>query len=104
MTKVSNRGRKHSRIELVNEVYYESGGQSCLASWTDLSEGGIHIQTMTPLPVGTRVKMRIRLEPEGTFYHAVGIVRHSLLAVGMGIEFTGLHPGAKRIIREMADR
>ena len=93
-----NKPRKHRRIDLVNEVVFQSGQQEVRACWSDISEGGIFVQTMNPLPVGNQVRLKIRFEADPTPYLAVGIVRHSLGSVGMGIEFTHLHPKAKRLI------
>ncbi|MEW5977762.1 MAG: PilZ domain-containing protein [Acidobacteriota bacterium] len=95
------RSRKDQRIELIDEVYYEVGRTETLARWTDISRNGIFVQTMRPLPVGDQVKLRIRLGKPDKYYRAVGIVRHSLDFVGMGVEFTHLHPEAKGLIEEM---
>ena len=90
--------RKHPRIDLVNEVFFQAGPQEVRACWSDISEGGIFVQTMNPLPVGNQVRLKIRFEADPALYLAVGIVRHSLSSVGMGIELTHLHPKAKRLI------
>src|SRR5215831_14834717 len=94
--------RKSPRIELVGEVYYEVNRSPLLAQWTDISQGGLFIQTMHPLPVGQQVKLKIRLPSGSKLYRAIGVVRHSLDWVGMGLEFTHLHPEAKRLIEGTA--
>jgi hypothetical protein len=94
--------RKHPRVDLINEVYFQAGLQQVRACWSDISEGGIFVQTMNPLPVGTQVRLKIRFEGDLTLYRAVGIVRHSLSSVGMGIEFTQIHPKAARLIVALA--
>jgi len=94
--------RKHPRIDLINEVFFQAEGQEVRACWSDISEGGIFVQTMNPLPVGNQVRLRIRFEADPTLYLAVGMVRHSLSSVGMGIEFTHVHPKAKRLIAALA--
>ncbi len=91
--------RKHQRIELMNEVYYEIGQSELPGRWTDISKGGIFVQTMHPLLVGEQVRLRIRLHNESKFYRAIGVVRHSLKWVGMGIEFSHLHPEATEMIQ-----
>jgi uncharacterized protein (TIGR02266 family) len=90
--------RKSPRTDLVGEVYYEVGSSQLLARWTDVSQDGLFIQTMHPLPVGQQVKLKIRLPGGSKLYRAVGVVRHRLDWVGMGLEFTHLHPEAKRLI------
>src|SRR5262249_20573849 len=94
--------RKDPRVELVNEVTYEVNQSSVRASSTDVSRHGIFIQTMDPLAVGEQVKMSIRFLNDEKSYRAVGIVRHSLKWVGMGLEFTDLHPGAQQVIDSLA--
>jgi hypothetical protein len=94
--------RKHPRIDVINEVYFQVGPKEVRACWSDICEGGIFVQTMNPLPVGDQVKLRIRFEADPTLYRAVGIVRHSLSSVGMGIEFTHVHPKAARLIIALA--
>ena len=93
--------RKHARIDLINEVIFGSGSHEVRACWSDISEGGIYVQTMNPLPPGSQVKLKIRFEGDPKPYLAVGIVRHSLSSVGMGIEFTHIHPKAARLIRAL---
>jgi PilZ domain len=94
--------RKHARIDLINEVFFLAGGQEVRACWSDISEGGIFVQTMNPLPAGREVRLKIRFDADPTLYLAVGVVRHSLSSVGMGIEFTHVHPKAKGLIAALA--
>lgn len=94
--------RKFERVELVNDVYFEVGGKEVLARWTDICPIGVFVQTMDPLPLGEQVKLRLRVGAGDRFYRAVGVVRHSLKWVGMGVEFTHLHPGAKSWIEHLA--
>ena len=93
--------RRNPRIELINEVIYEVNHSEVRASATDVSVSGMFIQTMNPLSVGEQVKLSIRFLNEEKKYRAVGIVRHSLKWVGMGLEFTHLHPGAKKVINSL---
>jgi PilZ domain-containing protein len=95
--------RKNRRIELVGEVYYEVNRSELLAQWTDISQDGLFIQTMHPLPVGQEVKLKIRLSSGTKLYRAIAVVRHRLDLVGMGLEFTHLHPEAKRLIEGTAN-
>jgi hypothetical protein len=90
--------RKFRRAELINDVYFEANQQEVLARWTDISPIGVFVQTMEPLPKGEQVKLRLRLGTEDRLYRAVGVVRHSLRWVGMGVEFVHLHPGARDTI------
>ncbi|MFN8008750.1 MAG: PilZ domain-containing protein [Terriglobia bacterium] len=82
--------RRATRIDITEEVYFEGDHVLKAARWTDISLGGIFIQTKTPLSIGSSVKMGIRMPGEAKSYQASGIVRHSLRWVGMGLEFTHL--------------
>lgn len=94
--------RKYERVELINDVYFEQGREEIAARWTDICSIGVFVQTQNPLPTGQQVKLRLRLAPDGKLYRAVGIVKHSLKWVGMGIEFTHLQPSAKSSIEHLA--
>ena len=96
--------RKSPRIDLVGEVYYEVNRSQLLARFTDISQDGLFIQTMDPPHVGKQVKLKIRLPSRSRLYRAIGVVRHRLDLVGMGLEFTHLHPEAKRLIEETASK
>jgi c-di-GMP-binding flagellar brake protein YcgR len=94
--------RRDPRIELINEVTYEVKHSEVKAASTDVSRSGIFIQTMNPLSVGEQVKLSIRFVNGERSYRAVGVVRHSLKWVGMGLEFTHLHPEARKLIDSLA--
>jgi hypothetical protein len=94
--------RTCERVELINDAYFELGHQEIAARWTDICSIGVFVQTQDPLPTGQQVKLRLRIGPDGKFYRAVGVVRHSLKWVGMGVEFTHLHPSAKNSIEHLA--
>ena len=94
--------RRYERVELINDVYFEQGQEEIAARWTDICSIGVFVQTQNPLPTGQQVKLWLCLTPDGKRYRAVGVVRHSLKWVGMGVEFTHLHPSAKSSIEHLA--
>ena len=51
----------------------------------DLSAGGCFVKTTSPLPKGSR--LRVRIEHNGAEFTAVGRVTDNVSAIGMGIEF-----------------
>jgi uncharacterized protein (TIGR02266 family) len=81
-------------------VAYRSVG-SFLTDWaTNISQGGLFINTRKPLPVGTVVKLIIQLPGAAFPFDMTGRVtrvcpREADAAPGMGIEFTELD-GSKR--------
>ena len=94
--------RRSPRIELINEVTYEVNRSAIRAAATDLSRNGIFVQTMDPLAIGEEVRLSIHFANTSAIYQAVGVVRHSLKWVGMGLEFTHLHPEARKLIDSLA--
>ncbi len=103
MTKleVDNR-RRSARLHHELPVAYRSVG-SFLTDWaTNISQGGLFINTRKPLPVDTVVKLIIQLPGAAFPFDMTGRVtrvaewdNHANVAPGMGIEFTELD-GSKR--------
>jgi hypothetical protein len=60
-----------------------------LARTGDLALGGCYVDTMNPLPAGTRVK--IRLTKDQKTFEASGTVRHAQAGMGMGIAFAEMN-------------
>jgi uncharacterized protein (TIGR02266 family) len=89
--------RKATRLHHEIPVAYRSVG-SFLTDWaTNISQGGLFINTRNPLPVGTAVRILIQLPGEP---HAAAIEarvtrvtdynNHHNMVPGMGVEFTDL--------------
>jgi type IV pilus assembly protein PilZ len=93
---VANR-RRAVRLQHELPVAYRSVG-SFITDWaTNISQGGLFINTRKPLPVGTVVKLIIQLPGTGFPFDVTGRVtrvaewdNHLNVAPGMGIEFTDL--------------
>lgn len=64
---------------------------------SDLSAGGCYIDTLTPLEVGAKVKVRI--EHESRLLEASGVVAYAHLAMGMGVTFTEIEPEYREALR-----
>ncbi len=103
MTKARADNRRRSpRLHHELPVAYRSVG-SFLSDWaTNISRGGLFINTRKPLPAGTVVKLIIQLPGPGFPVDLTGRVtrveewdNHTNTAPGMGIEFVDLD-GAKR--------
>jgi PilZ domain len=71
----------------------------------DITGRGCYVETMVPLPLGTRLNVTFWIE--STKIATTGIVRSSDPGVGMGIEFTGLNEESKerfqRHLESLAD-
>lgn len=57
---------------------------------SDLGLGGCYIDVLTPLPVGTIV--RVTLENKQGNFEADAVVSYSLQSMGMGLNFTAINP------------
>jgi uncharacterized protein (TIGR02266 family) len=92
-------------------VAYRSVG-SFLSDWaTNISQGGLFINTRKPLPVGTDVKILIQLpgaafpcELHGRVARVTEFDNAANMVPGMGIEFTNVDDGRKHEIDEFVTR
>ncbi len=103
MTRRAGQNRRRSeRLQHELAVAYRTVG-SFLTDWaTDISHGGVFINTRKPLPVGTLVKLIIALPGAAFPFDMAGRVTRTVAAgepggggPGMAVEFTELD-GAKR--------
>ena len=85
--------RQHKRIIKRLDTEFSSEGPSFHGMSSNLSEGGLFLRTIKPLPVDTPVEVSIQL-PDNTVSRLKGTVRWSLKSVqrtarsGMGIEIS----------------
>ncbi len=110
---MSNPENKRRAMRLHHEipVAYRSVG-SFLSDWaTNISHGGLFINTRKPLPVGTAVRILIQLpgasfpcELTGRVTRMAEFDNHANMVPGMGIEFTGLDEARKAEIDAFVDR
>jgi uncharacterized protein (TIGR02266 family) len=56
---VRDHSRKHGRVPVAFEVRYRTAGAFLVAYTTNLSKGGLFIETPTPLPVGTAITLAL---------------------------------------------
>jgi uncharacterized protein (TIGR02266 family) len=109
MKQPSNK-RRAARLQHEIPVAYRSVG-SFLTDWaTNISEGGLFINTRNPLPVGTAVKLLIQLPGASSFQLDGRVTRvtefdnHANMVPGMGVEFTGVDDGRRREIEGIVER
>jgi hypothetical protein len=80
-------------------------GTSMQTNSSDITGRGCYIETLVPLPLGTRLNVTFWIE--STKISTTGIVRSSDPGVGMGVEFTGLNEETKerfqRHLESLAD-
>src|SRR5512138_2572703 len=103
--------RRAARLHHEIPVAYRSVG-SFLTDWaTNISHGGLFINTRKPLPVGTTVKILIQLpgasfpcQLTGRVARVTDFDNRSNLVPGMGIEFVDIDDAKKRDIESFVDR
>ena len=69
---------------------------------TDLSLGGCYAETMSPLPLGTPVSLQCNID--GSEFASEGVVRTCHPAMGNGIGFTAIQPGAWKTLAHIVRR
>jgi uncharacterized protein (TIGR02266 family) len=103
--------RRAARLHHEIPVAYRSVG-SFLTDWaTNISHGGLFINTRKPLPVGTAVKILIQLPGASFPFQLSGRVaritefdNRANMVPGMGIEFTDVDDSKRREIESFVDR
>ncbi|BDG07259.1 TIGR02266 family protein [Anaeromyxobacter paludicola] len=92
-------------------VSYRTVG-SFLSDWaTDISRGGLFINTRKPLPVGTAVRVLVQLPQRerpidlgGRVTRVAEVGNAVNTAPGMAVEFTDLDGARRRELEELVDR
>jgi uncharacterized protein (TIGR02266 family) len=82
--------RKYSRYPLIADIQYESNSPVLNARVSDISLGGLFIDTVNALELGSKVRFSLVLPRELSAdpVEGEGVVTWSQLTVGMGIRFT----------------
>lgn len=92
--------RRYGRMGMMAELRHAADGEAGAAITkrvTDLSEGGLFIDTPVPAAVGTLLSLRFDLD--GRSVEAEGRVAFAQAFIGMGIEFTRVAPEVAEAIR-----
>lgn len=80
--------RREPRMPIVGGAQmFNAAGTSSSGKLTDISRGGCYVETFAPSPVGTEMRLLLRLP--GLEVEARAIVRVSHPAMGMGMEIMG---------------
>jgi PilZ domain-containing protein len=93
--------RSNRRAHCVREIVVSNEGHDELIriKAPDLSLNGMFITTSRHFPVGTVLKLQLRLAITGAEICSRCEVRHSIPGVGIGVEFVGLSSDALASIR-----
>jgi uncharacterized protein (TIGR02266 family) len=103
--------RRSARLPLQAIVHYHMGGSEFINLSSNLSAEGIFIRNFSPPPVGTELRIKVRLPDElgGVPVQLVGKVVRVADDVGaeergMGVEFTSVQAGNQEAIRYFVDQ
>src|SRR5271156_5499623 len=88
MPEVKGERRKSPRYSMVlaADVIELPRGALMSARTSDISRSGCYVDTLNPIPCGSRVKLRFTHHQEE--FEAIGLVVYVSLSLGMGIQFT----------------
>ena len=80
--------RRHERSRLIIDVFFDGADLTGVASTSDISPGGLYMNTRAELPEGAVLTLRIPLEGRDVVCN--GEVVYSNPGVGVGVTFQGL--------------
>lgn len=94
--------RSEPRLQHLSELHlsHEGGGCDIPIRPPDISVHGMFVNTSTHFPEGAVVILRFRLTRSNIEVQTSGEVRYCLRGIGIGLEFIGIGPEAKRAIEE----
>jgi hypothetical protein len=92
--------RSHSRVQCLREinVTYEGQNERTVVKAPDLSVNGMFINTSRRFPEGAVLNLQFRMAMTNTTVETRCEVRYCLPGVGVGVEFIGIAPEAKKDI------
>jgi uncharacterized protein (TIGR02266 family) len=103
MSTTSDEKRKAGRHRLRVQVAYESVEDFLLDYTSNLSMGGMFIQTDRPLEIGARFRLRFQISgratPVETYAEVKWLVSDGNLTRGMGVAFESLSESDERAVR-----
>jgi type IV pilus assembly protein PilZ len=100
--------RQWERVLVDLEVDYRSDDTFLFAYITDISAMGIFVRTTTPEPVGARLNLRFNVPGQGMLELEGAVIwinpfrpgDRENLNPGMGVQFIGLGPEQRKVLRE----
>jgi PilZ domain-containing protein len=96
--------RSAPRVELFREIACASGRTIVRSQVADLSVGGMFVDTTrTPLPVGSRIVVRVSLRPEDPVLALDAEVCYVQEGIGMGVRFLHLAEEEREQISAFVD-
>jgi hypothetical protein len=96
--------RKHQRhvFSATAEVVDLASGTRLTTRAADLNKGGCYLDMLTPLPIGSNVRVHIRAF--GGEFMCAAVVRDSQHGMGMGVAFADLDDAQKSLIESWIEK
>jgi hypothetical protein len=83
--------RRAKRQEWIVDIYFDGSEGVGIAQTRNISAQGLYFDTLTVIPKGVRLKLRLPINPEAKEYLVVeAVVAYSQPGVGVGVEFVDL--------------
>jgi len=80
--------RRAKRQEWIVDLYFDGAEGVGIAQGRNVSPYGLYFNTMTAIPKGTRLKLRLPVDAEANEYLVLeAVVAYSQPQVGVGVEF-----------------
>jgi hypothetical protein len=96
------RERKRHPFSATAEVVDLVSGTRLSARAADLNQGGCYLDVLSPLPVGSNV--RVRILSGGAELSCTAVVRDSQPGMGMGVAFTDLDEAGKALVESWIEK
>jgi uncharacterized protein (TIGR02266 family) len=98
--------RKHERTRSRLRCWCEAGDITLFSKVGNLSEGGMFLQTNTPMALGERTRLRLRCADQREVRTEAVVVwsreqRENERPAGMGLRFEGMAPEALEHLRRV---
>lgn len=93
--------RKYPRVRLATQV--ESETTVMLTYSRDVSQGGMFVESTTPLPAGSILTLRFNLDSE-TSVMAKAVVTYQVRKFGMGVQFLDLAPEYRKLVEDYVSK
>jgi uncharacterized protein (TIGR02266 family) len=104
--------RRYLRLKTQIQVDYTLDDEVELLYSTNISEGGLFLETVNPFPPGTKLLLRFNLPDSDKIIEVVGEVVYKVEEIfdieewdlpGMGIRFMAVNPEDAKLIREFIE-
>ncbi len=104
--------RKYLRLKTQIQVDYTLDDEVELLYSTNISEGGLFLETVNPFPAGTKLLLRFNLPNSDKIIEVVGEVVYKVEEIfdieewdlpGMGIRFMAVNPEDAALIRKFIE-